>query len=163
MLRDSVCDEATNNARCLFDGGNCCLEFKDETLCKDCSCILPVEPLKIKSLFDQRQVKPLINNAKDYFDNVAIGKWTVKVEDVVSSPVCATLCLDHTPKADYLNAWLYDQQSLVCKCAWLEAASCPETYSHLDWTLPNGTNWRSELKLNTAFVQLKKVIPCSKL
>ncbi len=36
MLRDGVCDEATNNEKCLYDGGDCCLSRgkKGESLCK---------------------------------------------------------------------------------------------------------------------------------
>ncbi len=36
MLRDGVCDEATNNERCHYDGGDCCLDrsVKNSALCK---------------------------------------------------------------------------------------------------------------------------------
>ncbi len=36
MLRDGVCDEATNTEKCHWDGGDCCLDIslKDETLCQ---------------------------------------------------------------------------------------------------------------------------------
>ncbi len=36
MLRDGVCDEPTNNERCHWDGGDCCLDktLKDDTLCQ---------------------------------------------------------------------------------------------------------------------------------
>ncbi len=40
MIRDGVCDEATNLEACNFDGGDCCLDNKDITLCKQCSCKL---------------------------------------------------------------------------------------------------------------------------
>ncbi len=33
MIGDGVCDEVTNNERCLFDGGDCCKEDKSMTTC----------------------------------------------------------------------------------------------------------------------------------
>ncbi len=162
MLRDSVCDEATNNARCFFDGGDCCLEFKDETLCKNCSCILAVDPGELLHQLDQLQVKPLINYPSEYLDDANNGEWSILVDDVVSSPVCALLCLAHTEKAEQMNAWLYDRDSLTCRCTWLESRFCPDNFAQLDGSWTNSTNWRSELNKKTAFLQLRKVIPCRK-
>ncbi len=36
MLRDGVCDEATNNELCLWDGGDCCVDRskKGTSFCK---------------------------------------------------------------------------------------------------------------------------------
>ena len=37
MLRDGVCDEATNTEECFFDGGDCCTE---NTAVWNCECML---------------------------------------------------------------------------------------------------------------------------
>ncbi len=36
MIRDGVCDEATNTEKCHWDGGDCCQDkfLADESLCK---------------------------------------------------------------------------------------------------------------------------------
>ena len=36
MLRDGVCDDATNNEKCHWDGGDCCADksVKDDFFCK---------------------------------------------------------------------------------------------------------------------------------
>ncbi len=38
LLGDRVCDEVTNNERCLYDGGDCCLSNKNTKYCQDCTC-----------------------------------------------------------------------------------------------------------------------------
>ncbi len=40
MMRDGVCDEATNIEACLFDGGDCCTENVAVWNCKRCDCML---------------------------------------------------------------------------------------------------------------------------
>ena len=49
LVGDGVCDEITNNARCFFDGGDCCLEEKKTIYCLECTCKMDTEPL-LKSL-----------------------------------------------------------------------------------------------------------------
>ncbi len=39
LLGDGVCDDITNNEKCLFDEGDCCLGTESSlTYCKNCSC-----------------------------------------------------------------------------------------------------------------------------
>jgi len=38
-IGDDVCDDETNNALCLFDGGDCCKPYSNYVLCKVCSCL----------------------------------------------------------------------------------------------------------------------------
>ncbi len=156
MLRDSVCDEATNTEECLFDGGDCCLEFKDRTLCQNCSCILSVEPKKLYQQFLDWEIKPLKNPLA--FDDV-MDKAIMMVQEVVSGQVCAVFCLD-PQRGDGINAWQYDKDRQTCQCSWIESTTCPWDLVQTDWTLPVSnssivTNWT----LNT-FVQLEKTIPC---
>ncbi len=156
MLRDSVCDEATNTEMCLYDGGDCCLELKDRTLCSNCSCILTIKPEELRQQFLDLEIKPLSDPAKYPSVNKIAG---VKVEDVVSGPVCATLCLD-PERGDDINAWRYRASKQICQCSWIKSTACPKTIVDLDWTLTSVTTLTSDQ--DNAFVQLGKTIPCSK-
>ena len=35
---DGFCDDSTNDGRCDFDGGDCCLPNKNTTFCSYCFC-----------------------------------------------------------------------------------------------------------------------------
>ena len=35
---DGFCDDATNDARCNFDGGDCCIPDKNTEYCQFCLC-----------------------------------------------------------------------------------------------------------------------------
>ncbi len=124
MLRDSVCDEATNIALCLYDGGDCCLEAKDTTLCKNCSCMLLVTEDDLQNDFDTWEIHPL-DTSIDFSTVISNTNSSVKVEEVVSSPVCSVLCLDHK-KFDRINAWQYDAKERVCTCGWIQSTTCLE-------------------------------------
>ncbi len=160
MLRDSVCDEVTNTERCLFDGGDCCLEHKDKSICQNCSCILAVDRNELKLEFELWQVQPLQDQTMDFFVNVAIEDLTMTVQDVVSGEVCAILCMKESDKADNFNAWHYDNVSLSCQCGWIESTTCPDIFVQTSWT-----DMEPENDLNNpagvSFVQLAKTIPCS--
>ncbi len=153
MLRDSVCDEVTNNKKCLFDGGDCCLEIKDTTLCQNCSCILTVEPKKLHQTFSELQIKP--PNKPGKIDK-AIEDWTVKVDDVISGQVCAVFCLD-SEKGDTVNAWQYQENKRGCKCGWIKSTICPEDLVQTDWKLDSVRNLTQ-----SPFIMLERTLPCSK-
>ncbi len=151
MLRDAVCDEATNNADCLYDGGDCCLEFKVTTLCKNCSCILTIHLEEMQADFKRLNVKPLANQGKF---NALNATSSVKVTDVVSAPVCAVLCLQHD-KADMINAWHYHEYVQLCTCGWIQSKHCLENYVQSEW------GFGTVLDLDGySFVQLEKTLPC---
>ena len=40
LIGDLVCDDVANTEMCLFDGGDCCLQNIDTSLCLDCTCKL---------------------------------------------------------------------------------------------------------------------------
>ncbi len=151
MLRDSVCDERANIEECLYDGGDCCLEFKVKKFCKNCSCILTVDREKLTEDFANLNIKPLQSSAEI---NEHVGNWTVKVEDVISQQVCAVLCLNHNKKVE-INTWYFDEMERVCRCGWFASAQCPENKVALNWTLDNVAN------LSNTFIQLGKTISCS--
>ncbi len=151
MLRDFVCDEATNNLECQFDGGDCCLEHKDTSLCQNCDCILAVDQNWLDSQFMDLDIQPLLDSVQ--FDNV-VDENVLTVKDVVSAHGCAMLCLQ-TDEAEGINAWSYKENLRVCHCSWIESASCPENVVKETNTEVNATD-----KIQ-AFVQLAKTIPCS--
>ena len=149
-----MCDELTNIELCLYDGGDCCLEGKDTTLCQNCSCMLLVKSDDLQEDFETFDIQPF-EYATDFFK--VIGNWTVEVEEVLSGPVCAVLCLDHE-KHDQINAWHYDKENLFCTCGWVESSKCPEYLVRTNWTLMALDLTREE----DSFVQLGKTVPCGK-
>ena len=38
FIGDGSCDDEANNADCNYDGGDCCLECMDTSLCSECLC-----------------------------------------------------------------------------------------------------------------------------
>ncbi len=157
MLRDSVCDDPSNIARCLYDGGDCCLENKDRTLCKYCTCILEVDHEELMEKFDELTIKPSEN--PESLDNAIGSSWTVEVEDVITSQVCTVLCLDHK-RVDELNAWHYESINRICRCGWVESNLCPETMVVHNWTFDNTVQLLTSS--DNVYVQLEKTVPCSK-
>ncbi len=154
MLRDSFCDESVNTEACFYDGGDCCLEFKKKKYCKNCSCILTVDEEDLLSHFQQLAIKPLM---KSVDPDAVIDTWIVKVEEVVSTQVCAVLCLDHQ-LAESINAWQYKESTQLCQCGWLESILCPENLVVDKFILDNV----SRLPNYPAYVQMNKTISCGK-
>ncbi len=159
MLRDAVCDEITNNAVCLYDGGDCCLEAKIRTQCKDCSCRKDIEPEKLMRQFDDLQIKPLhsmmSNDIEEQFQ-IPIAN----IEDVVSLQTCAIVCLDHTEKSGEINSWYYQADIRLCQCGWTRSSRCPETRVDDNWTL---TDVEHMVAAGNFFIQLAKTLPCGNL
>ncbi len=154
LLRDSVCDEVTNNRLCLYDGGDCCLEVKNRAYCTNCSCTLDVDQAKLALQFTEGNIKPFRNHLDIH--NVIRG-WNVEVEEVVTKQVCAVLCLHHQ-EADEINAWHFNENNKLCRCGWIESPKCAETIVR-NWKLDSdGIN----LKDNSAYVTLTKTLPCGK-
>ncbi len=154
MLRDSICDETTNTELCRYDGGDCCLEIKDTSLCRNCSCILDVNPDQLKQDFDDLLIKPV----RKHTQLSDISHCIVTVQDVVSESVCAVLCLDHDME-NSINTWRYHNNSKVCKCGWVDSMQCPESMVKASWELRK----ISSLQKYDTFIQLKKTIPCGNL
>ncbi len=151
MLRDGVCDWETNHDRCLFDGGDCCLENKDTTFCSgNCTCFLSYDDTKLFKRYEESEVVQLLEAE---FNASVI----VKVSDVWSQEVCSVLCMDHILK-EIINAWTYSLDQRECQCQWFESTPC------LNQTLlisldQNSDNQSSELM---TYLQTSKIIPCCK-
>ena len=151
MLRDSICDEATNTELCRYVGGDCCLEIKDTSMCRNCSCMLSVNPDRLKQQFEELQIKP-VRRSYDYHQYISD---IVTVQEVVSDAVCAILCLEHEQE-DSLNVWRYDNHTLVCSCGWIDSLLCPEFFVKPSWELRNIDN----IVKYSAYIQLEKTTPC---
>ena len=39
--QDGVCDDENNNAECQYDGGDCCGDNVDTSVCTECQCLDP--------------------------------------------------------------------------------------------------------------------------
>ncbi len=159
QLRDTVCDDSSNTPICLYDGGDCCLEFKNTELCKNCSCVLDVDLDQMLWQFEDLNIMP-IANPEDLDPEIEECWTTIEVDDVMSSQVCAMLCLDHY-KASQINAWQYQERDQLCKCGWIVSMACPETLVSSNWTLDNSSLSNTALGTNV-FVKLEMTVPCGK-
>ncbi len=119
MLRDGVCDEPANIAKCLYDGGDCCKEHKDRTLCLECDCILDINKEDLKKQFKSSEVVAIERIGAESW-------WTIIVEDVVSLFVCARVCLEHDNANEEVNAWNYLVGERICRCGWIPSTACPK-------------------------------------
>ncbi len=166
MIRDGVCDEVANIKTCLFDGGDCCKEHKDEGLCRDCECILEVNQGELVKQFESLEIKPVRHpESLDIAVQTNNNRWTVEVKYVVSVQVCSVLCLEHE-LADELNAWHYLIDEKNCRCGWVHSASWPEKMIIKDWRLDNETDSSSNNDgppMPNAFVQLQKTVPLGRI
>ncbi len=157
MLRDGVCDEVANVAKCLYDGGDCCKENKDKGLCRNCTCVLKIDHEDLVKKFKTLDIKPVedVDKLQTAID-ISSNGWTVEVEDVLSVQVCTTLCLEHE-EVDKLNAWHYNVSDSKCKCGWVESNACPEKMVINDWIADT-----QSLDHYFGYVQLYRTVPCGK-
>ena len=116
MLRDGVCDEATNIEECLFDGGDCCLAKRNEELCRNCTCKMTVDFFLLKSRFKEEYVQMFVD--KGQFRQF-IQKRAKIVTDVENIDTCSMLCLDDENLAAKINSWFFNFTSRACKCTWI--------------------------------------------
>ncbi len=162
MIRDGVCDEKANVAKCLYDGGDCCKENKDENLCRDCKCILEVNKDDMVKKLLTLDIKP-VGNPGALEAVIGLGgntdQWTVEVQNVVSVEVCSVLCLNHK-NADELNAWHYLLNERICRCGWVESKYCPEKMTLDHWTIISDQSNDTVILEHSSFVQLNKTVPC---
>ncbi len=157
MLRDGVCDEVTNTPRCLYDGGDCCREVKDTSMCMVCTCRLEIDEEEIHAQFKQLGVRQF-KDPNDFHGLIGSKQFDIKVGDVLSDQVCSTLCLTHDDK-DKFNAWHYNSIATVCRCAWIESMKCIGEVDLDETTNEEATPFDAAL----AYVQLDKMIPCGNI
>ncbi len=115
MIRDGVCDEATNIEVCLFDGGDCCLEQKNEELCGKCICKMGLDLPFIQERFEEADVQMFVD--KGQFRKL-IQMRAKMVQDVQNVNTCSMLCLNDDMDGK-INSWLFNHTSRACKCTWI--------------------------------------------
>ncbi len=158
MIKDGVCDEITNIKRCLYDGGDCCLEDKAIHLCKVCTCKIDIDTMELEADFDTHQVRVFVDI--NDFDTVKEAV-TKTVEEVVSIDVCSVICLDkkHTSLS---NAWIFLKSMEQCQCTLVDTTfSYSANDSNVNLKPFERDSWYLEQD-SMAFVQLDKTIPFGK-
>ncbi len=154
MVRDSICDDAANNEACFFDGGDCCLETKESSLCYICLCKLAVPMDDLVEKYEHLGVQKLNNPDK-------LNTWwpqTLKtIPLVISFEVCSLLCIDNA------NAWEYNKENdHSCICLMIADVFSFNKHSiqEMDPTpvFPNVTSHQSGVYVATKFQQTLKGI-----
>ncbi len=176
MINDGVCDELTNNQRCLFDGGDCCRQEKSTELCSVCTCRLDVT-------IDDLKEDYLAQEVNLYLDVEGFQKQkqttVATVADVESLYVCSRICMDVTTTSyigdwnivqnyktnlwrDHVNAWLFQSSNRSCSCLNLLTSSvCPLNNESL---VPAHADVFPEFPyLELIFLQMSKMLTCGKL
>ncbi len=166
MINDGVCDEATNNEKCLYDGDDCCIRSEDidTSLCRDCVCKLNIKDQDLNKKFKDYRVNI-------YFDSEGSDKSfkAVKVvNNVASEEVCAELCLPgeesrySTQEADIkVDSWIYDGTSPNRTCACTRMEVC---YNRENVVTINHYKKHCQLKVPVKrYIMLSETVDCGKL
>ncbi len=149
MVGDGICDELANIEKCLYDGGDCCLEVKSTQECQDCRCKMKVDEKELEELFVYLDVQ-MITDETYPTEIAAVFK---RVIDVQSSGICFYLCQDHSGLRNQINAWSYDNGT--CKCARL-----PDTDVCND-NIRFSSKTKTDLQTGrVAYVIMSKNLPC---
>ena len=119
QLNDGICDDKTNIVECGYDGGDCCREQKLTHLCNECQCVLSIDEEDLKTRLKLHKVKMISKQSQDTNHYSAIKI----VEQVVSTIICAQLCLAQSRKD--IDSWTYESSKKTCICTRLEK-SCIE-------------------------------------
>ena len=113
LIEDGVCDEITNNARCLFDGRDCCRQDKITRLCQNCTCILKYNQTDLNMRLKENRVQIYIGPEESGDNNLFDIFHTV--EEVASKWICYTICLELKPLA---NSWTFNKtNNNTCICS----------------------------------------------
>ena len=68
LIGNGNCDDATNNANCNFEGGDCCGPNVDTNYCEDCICYEDLSCNGLLELIGNGQCNDETNNAVCNFD-----------------------------------------------------------------------------------------------
>ena len=114
----------TNSGRCLYDGGDCCKEQRDEKYCTNCACFVEGRFFIRKSNCPKNKHLFSVNKQEQDSQNLTLFEATPKsvalfsqlqrVRNVGSLEMCNQLCTDLDEES---NLWTYDQYtSRSCTC-----------------------------------------------
>ncbi len=127
MINDGVCDEVTNNEKCLFDGKDCCIQNTniDDSLCLECICKLDIDMVELNQKFKDYDVQIHLDSINDHWETF---KDVKVINNVENEEVCALLCLPgeenryNTPGEATVDSWIYNGQSQnrTCSCTQME-------------------------------------------
>ncbi len=154
MIGDGVCDEITNTERCVYDGGDCCLEDKQTHICRKCTCHMDFDESKLNVELDDFEAA--IYSSDD------IGRFLIvkHVVDVASKMTCSALCFDAMKNGRVeIDSILYFQSSVSRNCSCASFESCLNA-SH--WQTISDELHVTLLKDTEVVGLTKKFLPCSK-
>ncbi len=127
--------------RCLYDGGDCCLDSykKDSKYCQICTCLggkfynfIILQHLILLPLVSGGDYQAIVDD-----NNLAAFEWETKslmhlykiillIHDVSSGKVCSLLCTNKDIQSS-VNSWIYNPLDNSCICSWMEGQLCIET------------------------------------
>ena len=118
MINDGVCDEATNNEKCLFDGEDCCIQNTaiDISLCRDCTCQLDINYEGLHQKFKDYKVEIYLDSQDPYKNFLEVKV----INNVANEEVCAELCLPgeenrfNTKGKATVDSWIYHAKTCGC-------------------------------------------------
>ncbi len=134
MIRDGVCDEATNTKRCLFDGGDCCRQNKSVELCNICTCKLELDQDQLN--LDYTLLEVVVSANDDDFAEEKVSP-VATIDSVESVSVCSRICMDSSTYSfadDWailpdertvtwranVNGWVFHVENKTCSCLSLD-------------------------------------------
>ncbi len=161
MIGDGVCDELTNIARCLYDGGDCCKPDKSTPLCQVCTCRKTV--VKEELIEDMLELDTeIFTYDQDVFGNDITSGATIEIEDVAEEDVCSIVCLENSEEIE-INAWMFDINTKQCFCTWMDLSLCDPEKKKVSFT--SYLEYKQnvvDLKETVVYIQRAKSINCGK-
>ncbi len=155
---DGICDEENNIQECGYDGEDCCLELKSTSLCQNnCDCKLTLDKDYLTRAFLDSDVHLLLTDIATLMPIISF-EIIYTIETVVSTGVCAMLCLDGY-FTENVNAWSFINKT--CTCGWIGGSGCLDKYPI---GLERLTEFHTSLEVwnSQAYLQLSKILPCCK-
>ncbi len=155
LIQDGVCDEITNTERCLYDGGDCCLEDKQTHICRKCTCHMDFDESKLDKELEELGAAQLIS------DNIVRFLIVKHVVDVASKMTCSALCFNANKNGLVeIDSIMYFQTSAPRNCSCASFESC---FNASHWqSLANASNVTLYHYQDPEVMGLtKKFLPCS--
>ncbi len=152
-----VCDELTNHARCIFDGGDCCknVHEKNTDHCNVCTCRKTVNVETLKETYETGEIKRFKH--VEHYSNLSVENFK-HFQEVESVDVCSLLCLEFDDEA-LVNSWMFFKKSRSCRCQWVKSPVFIDGSKFEKETYAKQSVWDPD---ETAFVQTSKLVPPGK-